>query len=232
MTTLQNSVVLVTGANGGLGREFVAQALARGATRVYATARTPQTWDDVRVIPLALDVTDAASVTAASVVASDVTVVVNNAGAAIGGTILDAPLDDVRGLFETNVFGPLAVARAFAPVLAANGGGALIDIHSALSWLGRGGVYSATKAAFWSITNSLRLSLLDQGTQVVGAHLGYADTPMTANVTAPKADPVDIVAAIYDGLEAGEHEVLADETSRQVKGALSLPLSALYPEIV
>jgi len=231
MTTLQNSVVLVTGANGGLGREFVAQALARGATRVYATARTPQAWDDARIIPLALDVTDAASVTAAAAAASDVTVVVNNAGATIAGTILDAPLDDVRGLFETNVFGPLAVARAFAPVLAANDGGALIDIHSALSWLGRGGVYSATKAAFWSITNSLRLALLEQGTQVVGAHLGYTDTPMTANVTAPKADPVDIVAAIYDGLEAGEHEVLADDTSRQVKGALSLPLAVLYPEI-
>jgi NAD(P)-dependent dehydrogenase (short-subunit alcohol dehydrogenase family) len=231
MTTLQNSVVLVTGANGGLGREFVAQALARGAVRVYATARAPQSWDDARVIPLALDVTDAASVASAVAAAPDVTVVVNNAGASIPGTILDTPLDEVRSLFETNVFAPLAVARAFAPVLAANGGGALIDIHSALSWLGRGGVYSATKAAFWSITNSLRLALLEQGTQVVGAHLGYTDTPMTRNVTAPKADPVDIVAAIYDGLEAGEHEVLADETSRQVKSALSLPLSALYPEI-
>lgn len=231
MTSLTDSVVLVTGANGGLGREFVRQALDRGASRVYATARVPQSWDDPRIVPLALDVTDAASVSAAAASAPDATIVINNAGATIAGGILDAPMDEVRGLFETNVVGPLAVARAFAPVLAANGGGALVDIHSALSWLGRGGVYSATKAAFWSVTNSLRLALLGQGTQVVGAHLGYTDTPMTRDVTAPKEDPVDIVAAIYDGLESGEHEVLADETSRRVKSALSAPLSALYPEL-
>ncbi len=231
MTSLQNTVVLVTGANGGLGTEFVRQALARGAARVYATARAPKTWDDPRVVPLALDVTDPASIAAAADTAQDVSVVVNNAGASVAGGILDAPMAEVRALFETNLFGPLEIARAFAPVLARNGGGALIDIHSALSWLARGGVYSATKAAFWSVTNSLRLALIGQGTQVLGAHLGYADTPMTANVTAPKADPVDIVAAILDGLEAGEHEVLADETSRRVKSALSSPLSVLYPEL-
>jgi NAD(P)-dependent dehydrogenase (short-subunit alcohol dehydrogenase family) len=231
MTTLQNSIVLITGANGGLGTEFVRQALDRGATRVYATARTPKAWDDPRVVALFLDVTDPASIAAAVDAAQDVSIIVNNAGATIAGGILDAPMGEVRALFETNVFGPLEVARAFAPVLARNGGGALIDIHSALSWLARGGVYSATKAAFWSMTNSLRLALLGQGTQVVGAHLGYADTPMTVNVTAQKADPVDIVAAILDGLEAGEHEVLADETSRRVKGALSSPISALYPEL-
>jgi len=231
MTSLQNATVLVTGANGGLGTEFVRQALARGAARVYATARSPRAWDDPRVVALTVDVTDTQSIAAAADAAHDVNVVVNNAGATIPGGILDAPMDEVRTLFETNVFGPLEIARAFAPVLARNGGGALIDIHSALSWLARGDVYSATKAALWSVTNSLRLALLDQGTQVIGAHLGYADTPMTVNVTAPKADPADIVARIFDGLENGEHEVLADDTSRAVKGALSSPLSALYPEL-
>jgi len=231
MTSLQNATVLVTGANGGLGTEFVRQALARGAARVYATARSPRAWDDPRVVALTIDVTDPQSIAAAAEAAHDVSVVVNNAGATISGGILDAPMDEVHALFETNVFGPLEIARAFAPVLARNGGGALIDIHSALSWLARGGVYSATKAALWSFTNSLRLALLDQGTQVIGAHLGYADTPMTVNVTAPKADPADIVARIFDGLESGEHEVLADDTSRAVKGALSAPLSALYPEL-
>jgi NAD(P)-dependent dehydrogenase (short-subunit alcohol dehydrogenase family) len=231
MTSLHNATVLVTGANGGLGTEFVRQALARGAARVYATARTPATWHDARVVPLTLDVTDPASIAAAADAAQGVSIVVNNAGATVAGGILDTPMGEVRALFETNVFGPLEVARAFAPVLARNGGGALIDIHSALSWLARGGVYSATKAALWSVTNSLRLALIGQGTQVVGAHLGYADTPMTANVTAPKADPADIVAAILDALEAGEHEVLADETSRRVKSALSSPLSVLYPEL-
>lgn len=231
MTSLQNATVLVTGANGGLGTEFVHQALARGAARVYATARTPRSWDDPRVVALTLDVTDPHSIAAVAEAAPDVTIVINNAGATTRGGILEVPIDEVRALFETNVFGPLEVARAFAPVLARNGGGGLVDIHSALSWLARGGVYSATKAAFWSVTNSLRIALLEQGTQVLGAHLGYADTPMTADVTAPKADPADIVARIFDGLEAGEHEVLADDTSRAVKGALSSPLSALYPEL-
>ncbi|HXR43683.1 MAG TPA: SDR family oxidoreductase [Pseudolysinimonas sp.] len=232
MTTIQNAVVLVTGANGGLGTEFVRQALARGAARVYATARTPREWGDDRIVPLALDVTDAASVAAAARAASDTTIVVNNAG--IGGArsrLVDTPVADVRRLFDTNVFGALEVAQAFAPILAANGGGALVDIHSVLSWLGRGGAYSATKAAFWSITNSLRLELREQGTQVLGAHLGYTDTGMTTGIEAEKNDPADVVRAIYDSLEAGDDEVLADQISRDVKAGLSQPLAALYPEL-
>lgn len=231
MTSLDDATVLVTGANGGLGTEFVAQALARGARRVYATARSPREWDDARVVPLALDVTSATSVRDAAGRAGDATIVVNNAGVpGARGRLVDTPLDDVRAVFETNVFGALQVAQAFAPVLAANGGGALVDIHSVLSWLGRGGAYSATKAAFWSVTNSLRVELREQGTHVVGAHLGYTDTPFIADLDVDKADPADIVAAIYDGLEAGELEVLADETTRQVKAALSLPIPVLYPE--
>ena len=123
------------------------------------------------------------------------------------------------------------MAQAFAPVLAKQGGGALVDVHSALSWLARPGAYPSTKAALWSVTNTLRLELAGQGTQVVGAHLGYADTPMTARLDVAKADPRDIVAAIYDGLEAGEQEVLADDVSRWVKQNLSRPLTALYPEL-
>ena len=231
MTQLAGSTVLVTGANGGLGTEFVRQALARGASRVYATARKPRAWEDGRVVPLALDVTDVTSIAAAAAAAGDTTVVINNAGASAAPTLLAAPLDEVRALYETNVFGPVAVAQAFAPVLARNGGGALIDIHSALSWLARPGAYSSTKAALWSVTNTLRLELAGQGTQVLGAHLGFTDTPLIAGLDVEKADPRDIVAAIYDGLEAGEEEVLADETSRRVKQQLSQPLSALYPQL-
>jgi NAD(P)-dependent dehydrogenase (short-subunit alcohol dehydrogenase family) len=171
MTDLKNAVVLITGANGGLGTEFVAQALARGASKVYATARTPRAWNDDRVVPLALDVTDPTSVAAAAATASDATVVINNAGALGSAPMVTVPLDDVRALFEINVIAPLAIAQAFAPVLASYGGGALVDIHSALSWYAGGNAYSASKAAFWSITNSLRLELANQGTQVVGAHL-------------------------------------------------------------
>jgi NAD(P)-dependent dehydrogenase (short-subunit alcohol dehydrogenase family) len=231
MTQLADSVVLVTGANGGLGTEFVGQALRRGARRVYATARKPRSWDDARVVPLALDVTDSASIADAAAAAADATIVINNAGASAGHSLLIMPLDEVRAAYETNVFGPIAVAQAFAPVLAKNGGGALVDIHSALSWLARPGAYPSTKAALWSVTNTLRLELAAQGTQVVGAHLGFADTPMTAGLDVDKADPRDIVAAIYDGLEAGDHEVLADDTSRWIKQSLSQPLTALYPEL-
>jgi len=232
MTQLADSVVLVTGANGGLGAEFVRQALLRGARRVYATARNPRDWRDGRVVPLALDVTAPASVAAAAEAAPDVTVVINNAGVSGGRSLLTMPLDKIRAVYETNVFGPIAVAQALAPVLAKNGGGALIDIHSVLSWLARPGAYPSTKAALWSVTNTLRLELAGQGTQLVGAHLGYADTPVTALRTdVDKADPRDIVAAIYHGLEAGEAEVLADDTSRQIKLYLSQPLTALYPEL-
>jgi NAD(P)-dependent dehydrogenase (short-subunit alcohol dehydrogenase family) len=231
MTRLADSVVLVTGANGGLGAEFVRQALARGAKRVYATARNPRAWDDDRVVALPLDVTSADSVAAAAAAAGDATIVINNAGAAAGNSLLATPLDELRGIYETNVFGPVAVAQAFAPILAKNGGGALIDIHSVLSWMSAPGAYSSTKAALWSVTNTLRIELAEQGTHVVGAHLGYTDTPLTADLDVEKEDPRDIVGAIYDGLEAGDHEVLADDASRWTKGQLSEPLSALYPAV-
>jgi NAD(P)-dependent dehydrogenase (short-subunit alcohol dehydrogenase family) len=231
MTALHGTTVLVTGANGGLGTQFVHQAIARGAERVYATARTPRSWDDARIVPLALDVTDEASVQAVVAAAPDVSIVVNNAGVGGAGSLLDASVEDVEQVFATNVFGALRVAKAFAPVLAANGGGALVDIHSALSWLALAGGYSASKAAFWSITNSLRVELAPQGTLVVGAHLGYTDTPMIEHVTAEKNDPADVVALIWDAVVAGEHEVLADDVSRSVKAALAGPVAALYPQL-
>ncbi|MDR6905063.1 NAD(P)-dependent dehydrogenase (short-subunit alcohol dehydrogenase family) [Agromyces sp. 3263] len=231
MTSLQGAVVLVTGANGGLGTEFVHQALERGAAKVYATARAPREWNDDRVVPLQLDVTDAASIAAVAAQASDTTVVVNNAGASAPSTMLDADLDEVRALFETNVFGPLAVAQAFAPVLTANGGGALVDIHSALSWYAAGNAYSASKAAFWSITNSLRLELAPRGTQVVGVHLGYTDTPMIADLDVPKGRADDIVRRVYEGVEAGEHEILADDTAVWAKSTLSRTVLEQYPQL-
>ncbi|GHH79265.1 SDR family oxidoreductase [Promicromonospora soli] len=231
MTALRNAVVLVTGANGGLGRAFVAEALERGAEKVYATARTPRDWDDPRVVPLALDINSRESVAAAAERAADTTILINNAGVSDAGLpTLSTPLDAVRSVFETNVFAQLAVTQAFAPVLARNDGGGIVNVHSALSWLGTG-PYAATKAAFWSLSNALRVELLDQKTHLLGAHLGYTDTPMTAGLDVPKEDPREIVVAIYDGLEAGEPEVLADETSRQVKQALAGPLPALYPQL-
>lgn len=232
MTTLTDAVVLVTGANGGLGEEFVAQALDRGAAKVYATARTPREWSDPRVVPLALDVTSVASVAAAASAAPDVTVVVNNAGISRrdDNSLLTSPESTVRDLFETNFFGAVNVVRAFTPVLGGNGGGALIDVHSALSWIGISGIYSATKAAFWSATNSFRIELRPQGTQVLGLHLGYTATPMTEGIDAEMGLASDVVRDAYDGLESGELEVLADQVSRDVKAGLAAPIEVLYAE--
>lgn len=223
-------VVLVTGANGGLGKEFVQQALDLGAGKVYATARSPQTWGDPRVSPLTLDVTDPASIAEAAAHATDVTLVVNNAGAANGASVL-GDQTSLRELFEVNYFGPLAVADAFAPALAANGGGAVLNVLSVLSWLGIGDGYSATKAALWSATNTKRLHLAAQGTLVTALYLGYTDTPMTAGLNVPKNDPADVVSQAYAGLLAGDYEVLADDVSRQVRAGLAGPIDQLYPQL-
>lgn len=160
MTSLQDSVVLVTGANGGLGTHFVHQALDRGATRVYAAARRPMQWEDNRVVPLRLDVTDPESVAAAAASAPDVTIVINNAGISNGAGVT-GDLDDLRAMFETNFFGALTVTDAFSPALRAHGG-ALLNVLSVLSWIGIGDGYSASKAALWSATNTLRLILSRQ----------------------------------------------------------------------
>jgi NAD(P)-dependent dehydrogenase (short-subunit alcohol dehydrogenase family) len=232
VNSLSGAVVLVTGANGGIGTHFVHDALARGASKVYATARNPRTWDDDRIVPLTLDVTDSASIQAAVEVAGDVTVLINNAGASVASAgILSHTDEEIRTNVETNFLGPLFLARAFASILAAKEEAVIIDIHSALSWYAVAGVYSATKAALWSATNSLRLELAPAGVQVVGVHVGYVDTPMAAHATDPKTDPADLVRIVFDAVQAGEHEVLADETSVQLKAGLSAPLEAVYPQL-
>jgi NAD(P)-dependent dehydrogenase (short-subunit alcohol dehydrogenase family) len=224
---LTGSVALVTGGQRGIGKAFATELLVRGAAKVYVTARRPGASTDPRIVPVALEVTDAASVAALAEQLRDVTIVVNNAGASGAGPLLSTPIDDVRAVFDANVLGALRVAQAFAPILAANGGGALVDIHSALSWAAGAGAYGATKAAFWSLTNSLRIELEPQGTLVVGVHLGYTDTDMTAEVTAPKNDPRDVAIAALDGVESGATEVLVDEVSRHFKRQLSGPVEGL-----
>ncbi|HWU46467.1 MAG TPA: SDR family oxidoreductase [Humibacter sp.] len=232
MPTLNGAVVLITGANGGIGTRFVHEALARGAAKVYATARNPRAWDDERIVPLTLDVTDPASVRAAVEAAPDVTVLINNAGASPATPgILTHTDEEIRANVETNFLGPLFLARAFAPVLSAKSESVIIDIHSALSWFAVAGIYSATKAALWSATNSLRLELAPEGVHVVGVHVGYVDTPMAAHATEPKFDPAELVRRVFDAVAAGEYEVLADDTSVQLKAALSAPLEAVYPQL-
>ncbi|MFJ8472352.1 SDR family oxidoreductase [Kitasatospora sp. NPDC094011] len=227
MTVIEGSVALVTGGRRGIGRAFVEELLRRGARKVYATTRTPDTDTDGRIEVLPLDVTDDASVAALAQHARDVDLVFNNAGVLHPAPLLTTDLALVRDTFETNVLGPLRIARAFAPVLAARGGGALIDIHSLLSWGSGAGAYGASKAALWSLTNSLRLELAAQGTQVVGVHLGFADTEMVAAVPVEKLAVADVARAVLDGVERGDTEVLVDDATRAVKAALSGPVEGL-----
>ena len=227
MATIKGSTALVTGGQRGLGKAFVNELLARGATKVYATARNPKPSEDPRIVPIALDVTDSASVTALADLAGDISILINNAGVGGSGPLLTTDIDEIRDTFETNLFGPIRVAQALAPALRRNGGGALVDIHSALSWIAGAGAYGASKAAFWSVTNSLRLELAEQDTLVVGVHLGYADTDMTATVTAPKLDPRDVANAVVDGIELGSTEVLVDDASRYFKQAVAGPVEGL-----
>ncbi|OIK02756.1 SDR family oxidoreductase [Streptomyces monashensis] len=232
MTAIKNSVALVTGGSRGLGRALVEELYARGAAKVYATARDPRTVTHPDAVPLALEVTDPASVAEAAAQAQDVNILINNAGVSLGAhSFLDAEIDVVRREFETNFYGPLLVTRAFVPVLERNGGGHLLNVHSVLSWIGLAGSYSATKAAFWSQTNSLRLELGSRGIGVTGLHVGYIDTDMAAAVDAPKSTPHDVAALALDGVETGAYEVLADDLTRNVKAGLSGELAALYPQL-
>jgi NAD(P)-dependent dehydrogenase (short-subunit alcohol dehydrogenase family) len=223
---LKNAVVFVTGANRGLGRAFAQAALAAGAAKVYAAARAPGSVDLPGVVPVALDVTDPAQVAAAAAQCRDVTLLINNAGISRHGQLLGGEdgFAAARAELETNFFGPWALTRAFAPALQANGGGAVLNVLSVLSWLTLPAVatYSASKAAAWSLSNGLRNELRGQGTQVTSLHVGYMDTDMTRGLDAPKAAPADVARLALAGVETGAVEVLADELSRQVKAGLSL----------
>ena len=161
------------------------------------------------------------------------TAVVNCAGIYPPTRLDDYSEDVYRRVFDVNVLGTLNVTAAAVPHLRAAGGGAVVNFASVDAFAVSPGqlLYSASKAALWSATNSLRLELAPQGVHVLGLHVGYVDTPMAAGAEGPKASPVDVVGQTYDGLESGAFEVLADETSRQVKSGLTAPLEAVYPQL-
>ncbi|MFF9817783.1 SDR family oxidoreductase [Streptomyces sp. NPDC014006] len=225
---LKDAVVVVTGANRGLGRHLAAQLVERGAS-VYAAARRPETVDMPGVTPLRLDVTDEESIRAAARVASDATLLVNNAGISTGTPLITGSPDAVRLEMEVNFFGPLAATRAFAPVIEANGGGCVLNVLSVLSWLHPAGLgaYAAAKAAAWALTGAAREELAPRGISVSALHVGYMDTDMAASVPADqKADPAEVAAQALAGIEAGLPEILADEITRYVKQSLAAPPNA------
>ncbi|HEY2926544.1 SDR family oxidoreductase [Piscinibacter sp.] len=221
---LANATVLITGANRGLGLAFAREAQARGARKVYAAARDPASVTLAGVIPIKLDVTSPDDITVAARECGDVTLLINNAGvAATGGFLADTSVASAQRHLDTNVFGPLRMTQAFAPVLAAHGGGAILNVLSISSWISGPllGVYGMSKSAAWAMTNGTRIELLNQHTQVLALHVGFIDTDLTRGFDVPKLAPDAVARTALDALEAGASEVLADDLTRQVHAGLS-----------
>ena len=221
---IENSVVFVTGGNRGLGLAFAREALVRGARKVYAGMRKTDGFDVPGIVPIPLDVNDHDSVLAAAARCTDVTVLVNNAGIGRPGSPLDHSMEELsREIFETNYYGMIRTTQAFAPILARNGGGAIINVLSRATWRPSPllSAYSASKAAAWSFTNSLRMQIKGQGTQVLALHVGFVDTDLVRGLDVPKSAPAEVVGRTLDGLAAGKDEVIADEGTQLVKQGLS-----------
>jgi NAD(P)-dependent dehydrogenase (short-subunit alcohol dehydrogenase family) len=225
MTSLAGQTVLVTGANRGMGRAYIEQLLDRGVAKVYAAARDPQQIGvtDPRVIPLQLDVTDAASVATAGAAAADVSVLINNAGISRATSVLNPDTSNLRAELETNLFGPLALASTFADRIAEKSG-AIVNVASVLAWMPIGASYGVSKAAMWYATDSMRTELAPRGVQVVGVYVGLVDTDMAKFADYPKSDPADVIRQVLDGIESGADEVLADAMTREVRAQLGKPI--------
>ena len=231
---IAGSVALVTGANRGLGQVYARELVRRGAAKVYGAARKPAAVTEPGVTPIQLDITDPERVAQVAQQCADVTLLVNNAGVLTYNNFTGAPdLSGARLEMETNYFGTLSMCRAFAPVLAANGGGAIVNMLSVTSFYTNpfNATYGASKAAGWSLTNGIRLELHHQGTLVVGVHAGFIDTDMAALVDLPKDSPEAVAQQVCDAVEAGQAEVLCDERTRTVKAELSRDQELIYPPV-
>jgi NAD(P)-dependent dehydrogenase (short-subunit alcohol dehydrogenase family) len=222
----------VTGANRGLGKRLTAELVKRGA-RVYAGARNPGAIEAPGVTPVRLDITDHASIMAALAVAGDTTLLINNAGVMTRSSLLEGDLQQIRFEMDTHYFGTLAMIRAFAPIIAANGGGAVLNVLSVLAWVSipSNGAYCAAKSAEWSLTNALRLELAPLRIRVSALYVGWMDTDMARDVTAPKSDLDTVAALALNGVAAGDYEILADDVSRQVQASLARGVARLYPDL-
>lgn len=228
MTILAGQTVLVTGANRGMGHEYIGQLLDRGVAKVYAAARDPRTIDvtDPRIVALQLDVADAASVALAGQIASDVSVLINNAGISQATSVLSSDSANLRQELEVNLFGPLAMVSTFADRIAERSG-AIVNVSSVLAWVPIGLSYGVTKAAIWYATDSMRTELGPRGVQVVGVYVGLVDTDMAKfAVGLPKSTPAEVIRQVLDGIESGADEVLADEWTRAARKDLSKPINA------
>jgi len=221
---IQGRTVFITGANRGIGAAITAALKVAGAKKVYAAARDPDTIRIDGVEKVQLDVTNPAQITAAAARATDVDLLINNAGILLPSAALMPEADELfLRQVEVNVLGPLRMTRAFAPRLNVNGGGYVVNVHSVLSWLSFGVVtpYSASKAALWAFTNGLRVELRSQRTRVLGVHFAYVDTDMTAGLSVPKLSAEEVAASILQAVSEGKEELLVDPITDQVKRSLS-----------
>ncbi len=221
---------VVTGGTRGFGRALIDELLARDVARVYSSGRSPHVHSDSRVVPVVLDVTDAEQVAAVARYAGDVDLVINNAGFYSPSPVLAQDLTNVRASLETNLYGLLHVARAFAPALARHDHSSLLSVLSVVSWLSHG-AYGISKAAALSATDAIRLELAAQNTTVTALHVGYMDTDMVAEINLPKSNPADIARRALDGVSARDLEVLGDDRARSIKSELAGPVAARYPDL-
>ncbi|CAN5436230.1 SDR family NAD(P)-dependent oxidoreductase [soil metagenome] len=227
---LHGATALVTGANRGIGHQFAVDLLNRGA-KVYATARRPELIDIPGAEVIRLDITDQSSVDAAAALAGDVDVLINNAADTAGGNLVTGDLDAIRSVMDSSYYGTLAMIRAFAPILARNGGGAVLNVLSAAAWTTVDGntAYAAAKSAEWGLTNGVRVELAGQGTLVAALVPGLIGTQtlfdyvQREGIELPEGavmDPADLVRFALDGLEAGDIEIL-DRIGVEAKATLA-----------
>jgi NAD(P)-dependent dehydrogenase (short-subunit alcohol dehydrogenase family) len=225
MTDISNATVFVTGAARGLGLALAREAVRRGARKVYAGVRDSAKFDEHGITPVRIDVNDSASVAQAAAQCQDTTILINNAGIAkLNKSALDADFEQLsREMMETNYYGVARTTQAFAPALGRNGQGAVVNVLSDQTWfaLPMLAAYAASKSAAWNLTNALRVTLEQQGTRVVALHVGLMDTDMTRGLDLPKLAPDAIARATFDGLLAGQAEILADEGTQAIKRSLS-----------
>ena len=217
---IKGCTALVTGANRGLGKAYVDALFAAGAVKVYAGARDPASVSDSRAVRVKLDVTSSADVTlAASEHCCDINLLINNAGVMLASALLQPSSEAaLRQEMEVNVFGMQRMIRAFAPVLARNGGGAIANMLSVVSWFVNpiNATYCVSKHAALAVSDAARMELKAQGTHVVGIHAGYIDTDMVAGIDVKKTPPRQVAEKTLEGVQSGADHVHADERAEMI----------------
>jgi len=220
---IENSTILITGANRGIGRSLVISALERGAEKIYATARNIKSLDQIialdpqKIIPIGLDITNRNQVSDVANIASDVNILINNAGILAAGSIIDDSLEMVIRDMDTNYFGTLNMIRSFVPNLKNNSESAIANVLSIVSLSNMPAIagYSASKSAAFSMTQAIRSELAKNNISVHSVYPGPVDTDMAKDFEMDKASPDDVAKNILDGIENGDDDIFPDQMSAQ-----------------